>query len=211
VQLWASIVNAVTRRAEACGDVTGMKMIVGLGNPGAKYAGTRHNAGFDVVDGLARQLGVEVKKKKFGGLFCQCGLAEKTLILLKPQQYMNRSGQVVATAYGFYRLGLEDVIVVTDDMALEPGRIRIRAKGSSGGHNGLGDIIARLGSNEFARLRVGIGQNAEQDAANYVLGKPAKQERQLIAEAVEMAQQAVTCWVIEGAEAAMNKFNIRNE
>ncbi len=188
-----------------------MKMIVGLGNPGAKYAGTRHNAGFDVVDGLAQQLGVEVKKKKFGGLFCQCSLDEKTLMLLKPQQYMNRSGQVVATARGFYKLGLEDVIVVTDDMALEPGRIRIRTKGSSGGHNGLGDIIASLGSNEFARVRVGIGQNTEQDAADYVLARPAVQERQLIAEAVEMAQQAVKCWVIEGAEAAMNKFNIRNE
>ncbi len=186
-------------------------MVVGLGNPGTKYVGTRHNAGFDVVDGLARQLGVEVKKKKFGGLFCQCSLDERTLILLKPQQYMNRSGHVVATVCGFYRLGLENVIVVTDDMALEPGRIRVRAKGSSGGHNGLQDIIASLGSNEFARVRVGIGQSAEQDAADYVLGRPAEQERQLIAEAVERSQQAVICWVREGAEAAMNKFNVQNE
>jgi PTH1 family peptidyl-tRNA hydrolase len=186
-------------------------MVVGLGNPGTKYVGTRHNAGFDVVDGLARQLGVDVKKKKFGGLFCQCSLDERTLILLKPQQYMNRSGHVVATATGFYKLSLEDVIVVTDDMALEPGRIRIRAKGSSGGHNGLQDIIASLGSNEFARVRVGIGQSAEQDAADYVLGRPADQERHLIAEAVERSQQAVICWVREGAEAAMNKFNVQNE
>lgn len=186
-------------------------MVVGLGNPGTKYVGTRHNAGFDVVDGLARQLGVDVKKKKFGGLFCQCSLDERTLILLKPQQYMNRSGQVAATATGFYKLSLEDVIIVTDDMALEPGRIRIRAKGSSGGHNGLGDIIARLGSNEFARVRVGVGQSTEQDAADYVLGRPAGQERQLIAEAVERAQQAVICWVRDGAEAAMNKFNVQNE
>ena len=186
-------------------------MVVGLGNPGAKYVGTRHNAGFDVVDGLARQLGVNVKKRKFGGFFCRCDLDAKALILLKPQQYMNRSGHVVATAVGFYKLSLEDVIVVTDDMALEPGRIRIRANGSSGGHNGLGDIITRLGSNEFARVRVGIGQSAEQDAADYVLGRPGDQERHLIAEAVERAQQAVICWVRDGAEAAMNKFNVQNE
>jgi len=181
-----------------------------LGNPGAEYVGTRHNAGFDVIDGLARQLGVDVKKKKFGGLVCRCGLDERTLILLKPQQYMNRSGHVVATATGFYKLSLEDVIVVTDDMALEPGRIRIRSKGSSGGHNGLQDIIARLGGSEFARVRVGIGQSAEQDAADYVLGRPGEQERHLIAEAVQRAREAVICWVKEGIDVAMNKFNVRN-
>jgi len=186
-------------------------MVVGLGNPGAKYVGTRHNAGFDVVDGLARQLGVNVKKRKFGGFFCRCDLDEKALILLKPQRYMNRSGHVVATAVGFYKMSLEDVIVVTDDMALEPGSIRIRANGSSGGHNGLGDIIARLGSNEVARVRVGIGKSAEQDAVDYVLSRPCAEDRRLIAEAVERAQQAVICWVREGVEAAMNKFNVRNE
>ena len=185
-------------------------MVVGLGNPGAEYVGTRHNAGFDVVDSLARQLGVDIKKRKFGGLFCRCGLDDKMLILLKPQQYMNRSGQVVATARGFYRLPVEDVIVVTDDMALEPGRIRIRAKGSSGGHNGLQDIIARLGSSEFARVRVGIDQSAEQDAADYVLSRPGAEDRRLIDEAVQRAAEAVICWVKEGIDVAMNKFNVRN-
>ncbi|MHC5059488.1 MAG: aminoacyl-tRNA hydrolase [Planctomycetota bacterium] len=184
-----------------------IKMVVGLGNPGAKYAGTRHNTGFDVVDGLARKLGTDIKKKKFGGLFCQCSLDNKTLILLKPQQYMNCSGQVVATARGFYRLGLEDIIVVTDDMALEPGRIRIRTKGSSGGHNGLQDIIARVGSGDFARVRVGVGQSAGRDAADYVLSRPGEEERQLTGRAVETAQQAIMCWARDGAEAAMNKFN----
>jgi PTH1 family peptidyl-tRNA hydrolase len=186
-------------------------MVVGLGNPGTKYVGTRHNAGFDVVDILARQLGVKVNKKKFGGLFCRCRFNDKALILLEPQQYMNRSGHVVATAAGFYKLRLEDIIVVTDDTALEPGRIRIRAKGSSGGHNGLQDIIDRLGSNEFARVRVGVGQSKYLSAADYVLGRPSEEDKCLIAEAVEKARDAVICWAGEGADTAMNKFNVWSE
>jgi len=186
-------------------------MVIGLGNPGAKYVGTRHNAGFDVIDSLARQLGVDVKKKKFGALFCRCGLDDETLILLKPQQYMNRSGQVVATTTGFYKLSVEDIIVVTDDMALEPGRIRIRSKGSAGGHNGLQDIIDRLGSSEFARVRVGIGQSEEQDAADYVLSRPGAEDRRLIDEAVQRAAEAVICYVKQGIDVAMNKFNVRND
>ena len=209
-QLWARIAPAVKGRAEASGDMTEIKMIVGLGNPGREYAGTRHNAGFDVVDSLARQLGVDVKKKKFGGLFGQCVLDDKTVMLLKPQRYMNCSGEVVATARGFYKLALEDIIVVTDDMALEPGRIRIRPKGSSGGHNGLEDIIARLGSDEFTRLRIGIGESSEQMATDYVLARPGDEEKELKEKAVEKAAQAVICWVKEGVDAAMNKFNVRN-
>jgi len=185
-------------------------MIVGLGNPGAEYFGTRHNAGFDVVDNLAQDLGVDVKRKKFGGLLGQFTLADKMLILLKPQRYMNRSGQVVATAAGFYKLALEDIIIVTDDMALEPGRIRIRQKGSSGGHNGLEDIIARLGSDEFARVRVGIGQSGEQVATDYVLDRAGGEDRELIKRAVEKATQAIVCWVQEGIGAAMNRFNVRS-
>ena len=200
----------VKGRAEASGDMAKIKMIVGLGNPGREYAGTRHNAGFDVIDSLARQLGVDVKKKKFGGLFGQCALDDKAVMLLKPQRYMNCSGEVVATAKGFYKLAIEEIVVVTDDMALEPGRIRIRRKGSSGGHNGLEDIIARLGSDEFARLRIGIGQSAEQNATDYVLRRPGDEEKELIGKAVEKASQAVICWVKEGVDAAMNKFNVQN-
>lgn len=201
----------MTGGPDASCDSGGIKMVVGLGNPGAEYVGTRHNAGFDVVDSVARHLGVEIKKRKFGGLFCRCGLDDKTLILLKPQRYMNRSGHVLATAAGFYRLSPADILVVTDDMAIEPGRIRVRAKGSSGGHNGLGDIIARLGGNEFARVRVGIGRSPRQDATGYVLARPDDKEKQQLAEAVETAREAVICWVKEGAEATMNKFNARNE
>ncbi len=184
-----------------------MKMIVGLGNCGAEYDGTRHNTGFDVVDILAGRLGIEVRKKKFGGLFGKCEFEEVKLMLLKPQQYMNRSGQVVATAAGFYRLRLEDIMVITDDMALEPGRIRIRTKGSSGGHNGLADIIEKLGSDEFARLRVGIGDSGDEAGEDYVLSRASAQERELIDKGIEESVEAVICWVQEGAEAAMNRFN----
>ena len=119
-------------------------MIVGLGNPGKGYTGTRHNAGFEVVDGLASQLQVEIKKKKFGGILGESNFDGTRLILLKPQRYMNRSGQVVATAAGFYRLSLENIIVITDDMALEPGRIRIRTKGSSGAIMAWEILLTRL-------------------------------------------------------------------
>ena len=183
-------------------------MIVGLGNPGTGYAGTRHNAGFEVVDGLAGQLQVDVKKKKFGALLGECSFDGIKLILLKPQQYMNRSGQVVATAAGFYRLSLGNIIVITDDMALEPGRIRIREKGSSGGHNGLGDIIGKLGTDEIARLRIGIGDSGSEIAEKYVLNKPAKEDRELMDKAVEKAREAIICWIREDADTAMNKFNV---
>ena len=124
---------------------------------------------------------------------------------------MNRSGQVVATAVGFYKLQLDDLLVVTDDLALPPGRIRIRAKGSAGGHNGLADIIEKLGTNEFSRLRVGLGQSSEEEAVDYVLDKPTEQEKPLLDEAIERAREAVLCWVEYGIKAAMNKFNTCGE
>ena len=182
-------------------------MVVGLGNPGSEYAGTRHNAGFEVVDLLADRLGIDVGKKKFGGCLGQGEYEGKKLILLKPQQYMNRSGQVVATAAGFYRLEVSDLLVVTDDMWLEPAMMRMRAKGSSGGHNGLADIIEKLGTTEFARLRIGIGQSTVGDSVDYVLGRPSEEDRRLIGEAAERAGEAALCWVREGVEAAMSKFN----
>ncbi len=190
-------------------DMAEVRMIVGLGNPGAEYVGTRHNAGFEVVDSLARKLCIEGWKKKFGALFAQGEVDGIGLMLIKPQGYMNRSGQAAATATGFYKLGLEKIVVVTDDLALEPGRIRFRVKGSSGGHNGLKDIIGKLGSEEFARLRVGIGQNDREAAESYVLKKPSAEERELICLAVEKAVQALLCWIKDGADEAMNRFNMQ--
>ena len=185
----------------------GIKMVVGLGNPGDEYVDTRHNIGFKVIDSLAEALGVTVKKRKFGARFSETKVADKKLILLKPWQFMNRSGQAVATAMGFYKLAVSDLLAVTDDMALEPGRIRIRAKGSAGGHNGLADIIEKLGTNEFARCRIGIGPSGQQDPYDYVLDKPTETEKLLLDEAIVRARDAVLCWVEYGIEKTMNEFN----
>ncbi len=186
-------------------------MVVGLGNPGSEYVGTRHNMGFKVIDRLAEMLGVDVGKKKFASCFGQGQFGDKKLILLKPQQFMNRSGQAVATAVGFYKLSVSELLVISDEMALVPGAIRLRAKGSAGGHNGLADIIEKLGTNEFARLRVGIGLSGMIDSVGYVLGKPSKDDRQLLDEAIDRAAEAVKCWVENGTEAAMNEFNIQTD
>jgi PTH1 family peptidyl-tRNA hydrolase len=188
-----------------------MKIVVGLGNPGDEYVNTRHNMGFKVIDSLAKSLNIEVKKRKFGARFGSGEFSDNKLILLKPWQFMNRSGQAVATAAGFYKLGVGDLLVITDDMDLEPGQIRIRAKGSAGGHNGLADIIEKLGTNEFARCRIGIGRSGEDDAVDHVLDKPAKEEGPLLAEAIERARKAVFCWIEYGTEKTMNEFNRYDE
>jgi PTH1 family peptidyl-tRNA hydrolase len=187
--------------------MTETRLIVGLGNPGREYEKTRHNVGFRVVDSLAQKLGVEVKDKKFGGLMGQAEYDQKKLILLKPQEFMNLSGQAVSTVMGFYKLKLSDLLVILDDMALEPGIIRVRTKGSSGGQKGLTNIIQRLGSNEFARIRVGIGKSPFADSSNYVLGVPGSEEQALIDESIKRARDAAICWVTEGTDKAMNKFN----
>ncbi len=187
-------------------DMSEIRMVVGLGNPGVEYFGTRHNLGFEVVDCLAEFLKLDIRQKKFGCVFGSCEYSDKKLILLKPLLYMNRSGQAVATAVGFYKLDLEDLLIVTDDMSLEPGVIRIRTKGTSGGHNGLGDIIEKLGTTEFGRLRIGIGQSLGDDV-DYVLGRPGEDEIGSLEEAVVSARQGVLSWIESGIETAMNRFN----
>lgn len=184
-----------------------LKLVVGLGNPGPEYAETRHNLGFKVIEALDETLGIDVKKQKFGARVGEGQYNGRKVMLMKPWQYMNRSGQAVATAAGFYKLDLDDVMVITDDMALETGRIRLRSKGSAGGHNGLNDIIQKLGSNEFARCRVGVGRCASAEAVDYVLGRPMADERVLLNDAIARARDAVLCWMDSGIEKAMNEFN----
>jgi PTH1 family peptidyl-tRNA hydrolase len=186
---------------------TSMKMIVGLGNPGAEYADTRHNIGFKVIDALASMLSTDVKKRKFGARFGQTEFEGKKLILLKPWTFMNRSGRAVATAVGFYKLPLQELLVVTDDMALEPGVIRMRPRGSAGGHNGLKSIIAALGSEDFCRLRCGIGGPGATGAYDYVLSNVPAGEQAIIDAAVDRARDAALCWIRSGVEAAMNEYN----
>ena len=188
-----------------------LKIIVGLGNPGKEYADTRHNIGFRVIDELAKDLEIKVKKRKFGALFGQAEFENKKLILLKPQSFMNRSGHVVATAAGFYQLPLNDLLIIFDDMALDVGRLRLRARGSAGGHNGLADIIDKLGTEEFNRLRIGIGSDVQDSTIDFVLDVPDVGEQPILDKAVETAKDAVFHWISFEIESAMNKFNAADE
>lgn len=210
---WKSALGGILKRLQpipkrefdAMAEAT--RIVVGLGNPGDEYVNTRHNIGFEVIDSLAEHLNIDVRKRKFGARFGLGEFSNKKLILLKPWRYMNRSGHPVATVIGFYKLDLTDLLVVTDDMALPPGKIRIKPAGSAGGHNGLADIIEKLGSEKFARLRIGIGQSGRENAVDFVLDKPPKQDRALLDEAIQRAKLAVLSWLENGIEATMNKFN----
>jgi PTH1 family peptidyl-tRNA hydrolase len=184
-----------------------LKLVVGLGNPGPEYAETRHNLGFKVIEALESTLGVDGHRQKFGARVGEGSYKGQRVMLMKPWEFMNRSGQAVATAVGFFKLPLTDLIVVADDFALDTGRIRLRAKGSAGGHNGLADIIAKLGSSEFARCRVGIGHVSSAEAVSYVLGRPSSEDKPLLNEAILRARDAVLCWIELGIDKAMNVFN----
>lgn len=183
-----------------------MKLIVGLGNPGTRYAGTRHNVGFQVVDSLAERWGVSLSVEKFHGLFGDGTLAGERVVLLKPLTFMNRSGKTVLAAGRFYKLELPDVLIVVDELALPPGRLRMRADGSAGGHKGLQDIVDRLGTSQWCRLRVGIGEAAG-DAADYVLSPFGPQEADFMRRVVQRASDAVECWVSQGVDLAMTRYN----
>ena len=184
-----------------------IKMVVGLGNPGRQYADTRHNIGFRVIDSLTKKLQISVDKRRFKARFGWGQLGGKKLMLFKPWQFMNQSGSSVAGVMSFYKLGAGDLLLVCDDMALALGVIRLRKKGSAGGHNGLVDIIEKLGTENFNRLRVGIGSKEFGSQVDYVLGTPTDDERPLLREMVEKAAEAVICWVQHGIEAASNKYS----
>jgi PTH1 family peptidyl-tRNA hydrolase len=188
--------------------MSGRKLIVGLGNPGPKYEGTRHNVGFEVMDRLAQGPGGSPFSRKFDGLLAEAELDFRRVLLLKPQTYMNLSGRSVRQAVQFYKIETaEDLLVVCDDISLPLGKLRIRPKGSDGGQKGLRDIIAQLGTQDFPRLRIGVGDPGPIDAADYVLGRWRNTERPVIDDSLIAATQAVAVWVAQGLEAAMNRFN----
>jgi PTH1 family peptidyl-tRNA hydrolase len=188
-----------------------MKLIVGLGNPGKKYEGTRHNVGFDVLAILARRASSSGLKSAFQGETTDVQIGGERTLLLWPHTFMNRSGSSVVAARDFYKLSNSDLLVVCDDLNLPLGKLRVRAKGSSGGQKGLEDTIRAAGGDEIARLRIGIGSpsdlHADMDAADFVLGKFAKAERTEIDIALNAAADAVEVWVREGTTACMNRFN----
>ncbi|MFN3422475.1 MAG: aminoacyl-tRNA hydrolase [Armatimonadota bacterium] len=184
------------------------RLIVGIGNPGPEYAQTRHNVGFRVVNLLARQLGVKREEARFKGIFAVAKLDELNIGLLKPLTYVNLSGQSVREAVDLLGLTTEQILVVLDDAQLPLGKLRLRAKGSSGGHKGLQSIIEALQTENIPRLRIGIGSPPEGlDMATFVLSPFEPEEEKVIAEAVEAAAEAVKVWAKEGIEAAMQKFN----
>ncbi len=185
-----------------------MYIIAGLGNPGSKYENTRHNVGFQVIDILADRMGILVEEKKHKALCGRGALMGQKVILLKPQTFMNLSGESIRAAADFYKVEPEDILVVYDDVSLEPGQLRIRAKGSAGGHNGMKNIIAHLGTQEFPRVKVGIGEKPKgMDLADYVLSRFSKGEQELMAQAFKEAAEAVAVILGQGMDTAMNHFN----
>ncbi len=184
-------------------------LIAGLGNPGKKYESTRHNVGFDGVDYLARQWNASVTKAKFEGLYGQAVVDGCKVLLLKPQTFMNLSGRSIQAAAEFFKIPLDHVIVLCDDITQKPGKLRIRPSGSAGGHNGLKDIIARFGSDGFARVRMGVGEkpNPEYDLANWVLGKMGGEDRKAFEARLPDVEAAVRLIIAGKLSEAQNKFN----
>lgn len=187
-----------------------MYIIVGLGNPTKEYEKTRHNAGFQVIDVLGDKLNTEVNEKKNKAL-CGRGIIDgEKVILAKPQTFMNLSGESVRAISDYYKVEPENIIIIYDDVSLAPGQLRVRTKGSAGGHNGIKSIIAHLGTQEFPRIRVGVGEKPKgMDLADYVLGRFSKEESQIMEEAFKEAAEAACLLITEGPDAAMNHFNAK--
>jgi peptidyl-tRNA hydrolase, PTH1 family len=183
------------------------RLVVGLGNPGTKYQGTRHNIGFELVDRLASGgLGASFARK-FEGQLAETEIEHRRVLLLKPETFMNLSGRSVGQAVRFYKLDPADILVTCDDLSLSLGKLRIRPGGSDGGQKGLRDIAAHLGSEQFPRLRIGIGDQGGLEATDFVLSRFRSPERAQIDDGLILATQAVAVWVTQGIDAAMNRFN----
>ena len=184
-------------------------IIVGLGNPGLQYEKTRHNVGFRAVDALCESLSVKCDRNKFKSLYADARIGEKRVLILKPQTYMNNSGEAVSEAMAFYKIPIGNVIVISDDITLDVGRLRIRAKGSAGGHNGLRDIIELSGSDAFPRVKIACGQkpHPDYDIKDWVLAKFPKEEEKAISDMISFAAEAVECIVKNDIPTAMNRYN----
>lgn len=184
-----------------------MKLVVGLGNPGKKYAGTRHNVGFEVVDVLANGPGVSGFQDRFEAQVAEWFEEGNKVLLLKPETFMNLSGRSVRQAVDFYQIEHTDVLVVCDDINLPLGKLRFRSKGTHGGHNGLRDIQNHLGTTEYSRLRIGVDAPPEEGAVDHVLGRFRPGEKPVIKEAIDAAVQGVVLWVHQGIDKCMNQYN----
>ena len=185
-----------------------MYIIAGLGNPGKEYEETRHNAGFKVIDRLSDKYNIDVTEGKFKGLIGKGVIDGNKVILVKPLTYMNNSGECIRAVMDYYKAGTEDLIVIYDDISLAPGKLRLRPKGSAGGHNGIKSIIAHLGTEKFKRIRVGVGEKPKNwDLADFVLSPFKPEEKDAVREGIEKAAKAVEVILTDGADAAMNRYN----
>lgn len=185
-----------------------MYLIVGLGNPEEDYSKTRHNMGFNVINKLAKQYEIEVTKKKFKGLYGTGIIESEKVILLKPQTYMNLSGESIREIVDFYKIKLEEIIVIYDDMDIEPGKIKIRKFGGAGGHNGMKSVVKHLSTEKFTRIRVGIGApKNKEDSINYVIGAISKEDEENLDNATTLAKDAIIEIIKNGVDKAMNKYN----
>ena len=184
-------------------------LVVFLGNPGLKYESTRHNAGFMTADALAKKLNLSIDRSRFRALTSVCKIGDSQVLLMKPQTYMNLSGEAVGQAARFYKIPADHILVVSDDITLPIGAIRIRTKGSAGGHNGLKNIISVLGTDEFPRIRLGVGEPPDQDydTVDWVLSVFRNQDAVDIRAAAEQAADAVVCLIAHGPEKAMNLYS----
>lgn len=184
-------------------------LVVGLGNPGREYERTRHNVGFRAVELLAKDAGVKIDRAKFRGLTRSCALAGQKALLLKPETFMNCSGEAVQLAAMFYKVPIDHILILSDDISLPVGKIRVRAEGSAGGHNGLKSVIARLGSQEFPRIRIGVGAkpHPDYDLADWVLSNFSPVEEKALAPAIEHAAAAALELIQRGPQAAAAKYN----
>ena len=186
-----------------------MYLVAGLGNPGKQYDMTRHNIGFHTIDYIADELGVKIKKLKYKAIYGECDINGEKVLLVKPQTYMNLSGESISEFVKFFKIPTENVIIISDDIALETGRIRIRKKGSAGGHNGLKNIIYMLNSENFNRIRIGVGAPTHPDyeLKDFVLGRFTKDEIPVLEESIIKSYKAVVEIIKRGADSAMNKLN----
>jgi len=184
-----------------------MKVVVGIGNPGRQYHRTRHNVGFDVLEMLARADGIDIAKRRFDALLGEGKISGEDVVLVKPQTFVNDSGSAVRRVLDWWKLPVEELLVVCDDVNLPIGRLRFRREGSAGGHHGLESVIAHLGTEAFQRLRVGIGRRGEEDLVGHVLGRFTRSERKVMDEACAEAARGITVWVLHGIDECMSQFN----
>lgn len=184
-----------------------MKLIVGLGNPGREYEKTRHNIGFMSIDEIANYNGVSFNKEKFGGIYTELNVNQEKIILLKPQRYINLSGEVIKKYVDFYKINIDDVLIISDDLDLEVGKIKLKLKGGSGGHNGLKNIELHLKTKDYKRIKIGISNNKQIDTKDYVLGKVTKEEQEKLNNIIKIMPNVFDDYLKLTFENLMNKYN----